>query len=251
MPDEVKKQDIFQLIPTPEPPQKSPRKLVIVVFLVTLGALVGISVFYFFRKSRSDTQKEDLMKLVNTGVVEADYLGEVGSNEVQGKKSFMYIKSTGKVSEQDMVDINSDQVIGKMSSVEFNLEDAEGRTVSMDVVVQITPPGSRKNIIPWYIQDAYRFKEGKTMADDALSRDAISELFEKGTIWVLELLLSSNRSEGKMRDSVYNDYVNLYYSVEDWNVLENSFNDKFVGFNFSKPVLPLSLFYLELEHSGK
>ena len=144
-----------------------------------------------------------------------------------------------------MKDATSGKKLADLTTVVFDLKDGNGTPIQMELVLQMIPPESEHNVIPWFIQDAIRFEEDKIVPGTLYKSDRVAELFKKGTLWTFAILIPTNREEGALKGSEYLDFAMKYYSDDDWNYLQDSFNKKFIGFKFDKPILVQRIQYLK------
>ena len=173
----------------------------------------------------------------------AEQVGETEESNFSLKQESIVAKSTGVIKE---IVLSEDQQANspmKIDTLKISFNDGTGKQTSIDIAVQIIPEKIGSNIIPWFVEGAYKDKFGTTPLGQTLSVGDLKELFNEGSTWVFIPLLKSNLTEGTQTYDAYLKYLSLYYTDEEWNYLEEARKNKFNNFNFPKPILISRLFY--------
>ena len=154
-------------------------------------------------------------------------------------------EATGEISEEIVKSSKTGETIGKISAVHINTKDGNDSPIVLKIVLQLTSENSDQNSIPWYLKEAYRSKEGKTISNQRISKDELSDLFNNGSKWIFEPLLRSSVSSQVLEESGYLDLAEEYYTEENWESMEDAYNNKYVDLDTDKPILVLTLHYLK------
>lgn len=216
-------------------------KIIPLLFLVLLIA-VGVLLYLYIANKNS--KNEIPINKPNLGIIRADVFNGSETQPTADKKEIMYARASGKVFEKDLVNFDTNEVIGRATVAEMEIADNNGKSFTIGTVIKFIPVGSSTNSIPWFINGAYKQKNkvDYTAVDYPLTE--IEYLFSKDSEWLLVLLFRSNTYEDNISYEGYLTFANEYYLKDDWEYIEKSFAEGFVGFVFDKPLLLERLYYL-------
>jgi hypothetical protein len=220
-------------------------KLALLIFLaLNLIVLFFIVYLLVYNKDGKLSLVEERNEIpIKTGVVEVERVDDRGG--ALGTKFAVVATATGEVYRQELFDNEVGEKIAEADVVRFSLVDGLGNQRKINMVIQIVPTNLSSNIIPWYLQEAYRFKENKIKSDTTPEGiDEIVRLFDSGSIWIINLLLRNNMNEGLLEGSEYVEFSKRYYSNDDWEILDQAISENFQNFEFDKPLLIQRIQYL-------
>lgn len=131
--------------------------------------------------------------------------------------------STGKVSDYKMKDSNTGEVVALASVLETVARDRDNPTKPkvLSLVVQLVSISSpERNVIPWVVRRAAELRSQEVPEDTPLTKEQLTQLFSKGTVWVFVPFLSLDKEETDQLVE-YSSYIARYYGGFSYPKLEN------------------------------